>query len=278
MLVLLSGFMATTLAWNYCNAAEAAKETTKETTNSNLAKVSEAFGNFIGKTLSNPNSGIRFDIENVIKGIREGAAGKPSPLSEQDYEKAISELQESAFKDMSETNLKTANEFMVTNAKEKNIVVVEPGKLQYMILTEGKGPTVNEHSSPLIHYTGKFIDGSVFGSSEETGPISISLDRTIPGFSKGLVGMKQGEKRRLFIHPDLAYGTRGDLPPNAMLIFDVEVVNANGDENANAEGKKNIPGSDGSSDQMNGNSDEQDDSDENSSDSAQKGKDSPKHL
>ncbi len=190
----------------------------------NLAKVSEAFGNFIGRTLSNPNAGIQFDIENVIKGIKEGAAGRPSPLTEQEYEKAIADLQESAFKKLSEANLKAANQFLENNAKEKNVVVIEPGKLEYIILKEGSGPALNEHSSPLIHYTGKFIDGTVFGSSEETGPISISLDRTIPGFSKGLVGMKQGEKRRLFIHPDLAYGTRGDLPPNALLIFDVEVV------------------------------------------------------
>jgi len=67
----------------------------------------------------------------------------------------------------------------------------------------------------------------VFGSSEETGgPITIPLDQTIPGFSKGLVGMKEGEKRRLFVHPDLGYGTMGQLPPNELLIFDIEVVKA----------------------------------------------------
>ena len=44
-------------------------------------------------------------------------------------------------------------------------------------------------------------------------PITIPLDQTIPGFSKGIVGMKEGEKRRLFVHPDLGYGTTGQLPP-----------------------------------------------------------------
>jgi len=79
----------------------------------------------------------------------------------------------------------------------------------------------------LINYTGKYIDGTVFGSSETAGgPITVPIDQTIPGFSKGIVGMKEGEKRRLFVHPDMGYGTTGQLPPNSMLIFDIEVVKA----------------------------------------------------
>lgn len=259
--ILFLGLITLIFVSNPCYSADNAKDS------ANLSKVSEAFGNFIGKTLSNPNSGIRFDIESVIKGIREGTAGKPSPLSEQEYEKAIAELQENAFKELSEANLKAANQYMVDNAKEKNLVVIEPNKLQYVILKEGTGPLVNEHASPLINYTGKFIDGTVFGSSEETGPISISLDRTIPGFGKGLVGMKQGEKRRLFIHPDLAYGTKGDLPPNALLIFDVEVVNASTPNEelpsiAHPEGTKGSHDAN-SSDHLNGSSDLDDEDSDN---------------
>ncbi len=198
-----------------------------------LGKVSEAFGNFIGRTLNNPAIGIKFDIESVITGIRNGAAGKPSPMSEKEYEEAIGILQEQGVKHLSEENLKKATEYLSTNAKAEGVKEIEPGKLQYKIIQEGTGPVVSEHASPLILYTGKFIDGTVFGSSDDTGPIRISLDRTIPGFSKGLIGMHQGEKRRLFIHPDLAYGTKGDLAPNALLIFDVEVVSANDEKKDN---------------------------------------------
>lgn len=203
--------------------------------NIDLAKVSQAFGNFLGRTLSNPNIGIHFDIDNVIKGLREGYAGKPSPMTDQEYEQAIAALQEKEFNALAEKNLKAATEFMAENAKAKNIVVVEPGKLQYEVLKEGSGASVPEHGTPLINYTGKFIDGTEFGSSKDSGPISISLDRTITGFSKGLVGMKQNEKRRLFIHPDLAYGNKGDFPPNALLIFEVEVVEPNTTEKADKE-------------------------------------------
>lgn len=195
--------------------------------NVDIDKVSQAFGNFIGRTLKNPGIGIQFNIDSVIQGIRDGVNNVAPPINEQEYEQAIAALQESAFKNLADKNLQIANDFMAENAKTQGIVVVEPGKLTYEVIKEGEGPAVTENATPLINYTGKFADGTVFGTSEETGPITISLDRTIPGFSKGLIGMKTGEKRRLYIHPDLAYGTKGDLPPNALLVFDVELLKPN---------------------------------------------------
>jgi peptidylprolyl isomerase len=201
-----------------------------------MKKLSEAFGHFIGRNLQSP--GLSFDLESIIKGIREGAAGKPSPLSEKEYEEMMTAVQEKAFKEMSSTNLKSANDFMQKNQKETGVVEVVPGKLQYQILNEGNGPVVEAHSSPKINYTGKYQDGTVFGTSEEMGgPITIPLDQTIPGFSKGIAGMKEGEKRRLFVHPDLGYGTSGQLPPNELLIFDIEVVKANSEPKAKGAAK-----------------------------------------
>lgn len=191
-----------------------------------MSKVSEALGHFIGRNLKTP--GVQFDMESIIKGIREGAEGKPSPMTDEEYEKAMVAIQQKAFNTLSENNLKAANEFFGKNASEKKIIVVEPGKLGYEIIKEGSGAIVEPHSNVQINYEGKFIDGTVFGSSKETGgPVSIALDQTVPGFSKGITGMKEGEKRRLYVHPDLGYGTTGHLPPNSLLIFDVEVVKAN---------------------------------------------------
>jgi len=196
--------------------------------------VSEAFGHFIGRNLKSP--GAEFDLESVLKGIKEGATGAPSPMSDQDYEKAMTKLQEKAFENLAQQNLEAANAFLQKNQSEKDVVQIEPGKLQYMVLKPGDGESVEPHGTPQIHYTGKYADGTVFGSSEEAGgPITIPLDQTIPGFSKGLLGMKEGEKRRLFIHPDLGYGTLGNLPPNALLIFDIEIVKARPDANQTAE-------------------------------------------
>lgn len=204
------------------------------TSNYDIKKISEALGYFIGRNLNTPE--IKFDLDSVIKGIRDGASGKPAPMSDQDYEKAMTQLQQQALGAISTKNLDAANAYMKQNASTKGLVEIVPGKLTYVILEEGKGPAVPEHGTPLINYTGKYIDGTVFGSSESAGgPITVPVDQTIPGFSKGIVGMKEGEKRRLFVHPEMGYGTTGQLPPNSMLIFDVEVVKAVSPEKEQAE-------------------------------------------
>lgn len=190
-----------------------------------MLKLSQAFGHFIGRNLHTP--GMDFDLESIIVGMREGVAGKPAPMSDKDYEALLAKVQEKALKALASTNLKAAEVFIVENKSKPNVKEIEPGKLQYLILEEGKGATVAEHNSPLINYSGAFIDGTVFSSSKEAGgPITIPLDQTIPGFSKGIVGMKEGEKRRLFVHPDMGYGISGQLPPNSLLIFDIEVIKA----------------------------------------------------
>lgn len=202
-----------------------AAATTTPPTKEELSQISEAFGNFIGRNLK--ATGIEFDIDAIVKGIRDGSAGKPSPLSDAEYEQKMIGLQESAFKRVAETNLKAAEDFLSNNSKASGVKELEPGKLQILVVKEGTGPVVTDSSTPQINYTGKYIDGTVFGNSEDAGgPITIPLDQTIPGFSKGLLGMKEGEKRRIFVHPDLGYGTTGHLQPNSLLIFDVEVVKA----------------------------------------------------
>ncbi len=199
-----------------------------------MVKLSEAFGHFIGRNLHTP--GMNFDLEAIIKGMREGSAGKPAPMSDQDYEALLTKVQEKAFKELAAANLKAADNFIKENKAKENVKEIEPGKLQFIIIKEGQGTIVGEHNAPLIHYAGTYIDGTPFSSSEEAGgPITIPLDQTIPGFSKGILGMKEGEKRRLFVHPYLGYGTTGQLPPNSLLIFDIEVIKAdNKDQSANA--------------------------------------------
>lgn len=212
-----------------CGMSFGADQQNEQDETVNIELISEAFGHFIGKNLKSP--GAEFNLESVIKGIRDGANGTPAPMSDQDYEIAMTKLQEQAFETMARENLKAAEAFMQTNNLEAGVIQIEPGKLQYLVLEEGNGDVVEAHASPLIHYTGKYLDGTVFGSSEEVGgPITIPLDQTIPGFSKGMLGMKEGEKRRLFIHPDLGYGTLGNLPPNALLVFDIEIIKADANE------------------------------------------------
>jgi peptidylprolyl isomerase len=187
-----------------------------------IAKISEAFGHMIAKNME--NIGVHFDIAHVVQGIQDASKGVSSPMSEGECIQAISAAQEAFFKKQAIENLKKAEDFLAQNGKNKEVISVEEGKLQYKIEKKGDGAAVEEHAAPLIQYVGKYLDGTVFGSSKE--PEAISLDETIPGITKGLVGMQEGEKRTLYIHPSLAYGTSGPLPPNSMLTFEVEMVKA----------------------------------------------------
>jgi peptidylprolyl isomerase len=222
--------LATTIFFSCGVMAQQLVEEQNATTNVvqsfDVNKISETFGHLIGENLDTP--GFQFDLESIIKGMRDATEGKPSPMTQEEYEEAITSIQEQAFSSLSDSNLSQADIFLENNRSETNIVEVEPGKLQYRIIAEGGGDEVFEHSAPLIHYTGTFIDGTVFGSSIESGePITLPLTQTIPGFNKGIVGMKEGEKRTLYVHPELGYGTTGHLPPNSLLIFEIEVVKAN---------------------------------------------------
>lgn len=187
-----------------------------------VTTLSEAFGHLIGKNIS--SMGLKFDMLSVIKGLEDASAGKTSPMTEMECIQALTAAQENAFKEQSSANLTQAEEFLKKNTSNEGIVSLEEGKIQYKIDKQGDGDKLQESSSPLIRYVGKFLDGSVFGSSAEDEPIT--LEEMIPGLKNGIIGMQEGEKRTIFIHPDLAYGTTGSLPPNSLLTFEIEVVKA----------------------------------------------------
>lgn len=196
----------------------------KEAPAVDIAKVSEAFGHLFGKNLQ--HIGVKFDIAQIIKGLKDSTEGKDSPMTEMECIQAVTAVQEKAFKEQATENLKKAETFLQDNAKVKGIVALEHGKVQYRIEQEGKGTAVEAHFSPLIKLTGKFLDGSIFNTTKEEE--RVYLEELIPGLRSGLVGMKEGEKRVVYIHPELAYGTSGYFPPNALVTFEIECIQANG--------------------------------------------------
>jgi FKBP-type peptidyl-prolyl cis-trans isomerase len=95
-------------------------------------------------------------------------------------------------------------------------------------VTVGQGDAAKPGSRVNCHYTGWLLDGTVFDSSKKRGqPISFSLTQVIAGWQEGIPGMKPGGVRRLKIPGNLAYGARGipgTIPPNATLVFEVELL------------------------------------------------------
>lgn len=105
-------------------------------------------------------------------------------------------------------------------------------QLKIVVLKEGSGPGATNGQAVHVHYTGKLTDGKVFDSSIGKNPLTVTLGagQVIQGWDIGILGMKVGEKRELTIPPQLAYGAQGFpgvIPPNATLIFEVELVGLN---------------------------------------------------
>ncbi|MFK2820719.1 peptidylprolyl isomerase [Flavobacteriaceae sp. LMIT009] len=103
--------------------------------------------------------------------------------------------------------------------------------LRYQILQTGSGAKAEKGKMVSVHYKGQLADGTVFDSSyKRNQPIDFSLGvgQVIPGWDEGIQLLKIGDKARFVIPSDLAYGSRGAggvIPPNATLIFDVELMN-----------------------------------------------------
>jgi len=117
--------------------------------------------------------------------------------------------------------------FLQENKQREGITETESG-LQYEMLNPGKGGL---HPSPsdkvLVHYHGTLIDGTVFDSSvQRNQPIAFGLNQVIKGWTEGLQLMTEGEKARLYIPADLAYGNQraGKIAPGSTLIFEVELL------------------------------------------------------
>lgn len=210
---------------------QAAKaETTKAEDITPLAIASYNFGTQMGAYVKQ-NLGDNVDMESLTQGVRDGAAGKAPRYTQEQTQAAIEYLNEQREKLMAEekvVNLAKGKKFLAENGKRDGVKTTESG-LQYEVLVAvdaGESPSATDVVT--THYHGTLIDGSVFDSSYDRGePIEFPLNRVISGWTEALQLMKVGEKFRIYLPAELAYGEDGrppQIPGNSVLIFDIELI------------------------------------------------------
>ena len=200
-------------------------------------KASYGIGMNIGRSIKQQGLGADdLDASIVARGIFDALSGKESVLSQEQLSAAFDELQRMIQARADAAAAKNAEEgkkFLAANAKKPGIKTTKTG-LQYEIIRSGNGPTPTKADTVTTHYKGQLINGEIFDGSYRgkaptptDEPISFPVGGVIAGWTEALQLMKVGDKWRLFIPSELAYGERGagaDIGPGETLIFEIELI------------------------------------------------------
>lgn len=177
---------------------------------------------------SNPFDGL--DVEAVIEGLKDGFAKTPSKVSNDALRSAFNEIHtrmQAAKQEKFAGAVKEGEDFLAKNAERDEVNVTESG-LQYEVINKGDGGMPSASSTVRVHYHGTLIDGTVFDSSYDRGqPAEFPVNGVIKGWTEALQLMSTGDKWRIAVPHDLAYGEQGAgaaIGPFSTLIFDVELL------------------------------------------------------
>jgi FKBP-type peptidyl-prolyl cis-trans isomerase FklB len=204
----------------------------KGTLTTDKDKLSYALGANTGHMLK--TQGIDVDPALFLKGFDDAVGGGQLLLTQEEIHatlmKAEQELmakQRQRMETLGTENKAAGEKFMAANKTKAGVQTLASG-LQYKVITEGTGPVPAESDTVTVNYRGTLLDGTEFDSSYKRGkPATFPVKGVIRGWTEALTHMKVGSKWQLFIPPELAYGERGAggaIPPNATLIFEVELL------------------------------------------------------
>jgi FKBP-type peptidyl-prolyl cis-trans isomerase len=200
-----------------------------------MDRVSYAIGYDIGRSIQGEDiEGLDLDV--LFRGMKDAASGE-GVLTDDEMMEALMKFQQDMMekqqrdaRQLGDNNLSEGQTFLAMNAQREDVQVTSSG-LQYRVIEEGTGNRPATSSEVTVHYRGTLIDGTEFDSSFSRGePATFPLNRVIPGWTEGLQLMREGATYEFFIPSELGYGERGTqgvIGPNAVLIFEVELISIN---------------------------------------------------
>ena len=167
------------------------------------------------------------ELETVQKGLVAGVTGAKGDIKAEEYIPKVQELQRARMAVVAEKAAAAGVTFLETASKEAGVTKTASGML-IKHTTEGKGASPAATDQVKVHYEGRLIDGKVFDSSISRGePATFPLNGVIACWTEGVQTMKVGGKAQLTCPANLAYGANGSpptIPPQATLVFDVELL------------------------------------------------------
>jgi FKBP-type peptidyl-prolyl cis-trans isomerase len=190
-------------------------------------KISYTIGVQLGQNFS--QQGMDIDADVLGSAIKDILSGSTPQLTDEEMATVMQNFQENMLAKQQQDaadNLVEAEKFSAENAKKSGIISLD-GNLQYEVITDGSGAIPKSTDTVSVHYHGTLMDGSVFDSSVDRGePVQFAVTGVIPGWTQILQMMKTGSKWKVYIPPALAYGPGGrpGIPPNALLIFEIELL------------------------------------------------------
>ena len=205
------------------------------------AQVSYAIGAQFGKSLRNQK--LDLDPRALAQGLTDGYKSDTLLLTDGEIQSAMMKMQENRQQEMkqeAEGNKVKADEFLTKNKSADGVQTTASG-LQYKIIQPGTGPSPKPESIVSVNYKGTLIDGTEFDSSYKRGqPAEFPVRGVIPGWQEGLQLLKKGGKAIFYVPPELAYGDRArqQIPSNAVLIFEVELLDVKAPPPAPKDAKK----------------------------------------
>ncbi|MCC5864648.1 MAG: FKBP-type peptidyl-prolyl cis-trans isomerase [Wenzhouxiangella sp.] len=200
-------------------------------------RVSYMIGMDIGQSLGEQDMDL--NIEVLIDALRASFKGEELLMTDEEALAVRNEFMQARQAEMEQQrdrdarrNLEEGQAFLAQNRERADIVETESG-LQYRVIEAGDGRSPGPSDVVTVHYRGTLLNGTQFDSSFDRGePATFALNQVIPGWTEGVQLMQEGARFEFFIPAELAYGEMGrpgPIGPNSTLIFEVELIEVQGD-------------------------------------------------